>query len=47
MAEDNGSTGSGNGSTIQISTAASGRGGSMPFYDPFGGGPTGPTPFYP
>lgn len=45
MAEDNGSTGSGNGSTIQSSTAASGRGSSMPFYDPFGGGPTGPAPF--
>lgn len=48
MAEDNGSTGSGsgNGSTIQSSTAASMRGASMTHWvDPFGGGPTGPAPF--
>jgi len=44
--EDNGSTGSGgNGSTIQSFTAASGRGSSMPYFDPFGGAPTGPAPF--
>lgn len=45
VVEDNGGTGSGNGSTIQSFTAASGRGSSMPFYDPFGGGPSGPAPF--
>lgn len=45
MAEDNGSTGNGNGSSIQSSTAASRRGSYMPDFDPFGGGPTGPAPF--